>query len=948
MSVKIGISIKQNSYSSKTNSSSVTVTVTASWKGGSWNHLNPSGWVKIDGKTYNFKASFNKRKTKSGSCNLYSKKVTVKHSANGTKKLSCSASYSSNVSSGTVTTSASKTLSKSGSSSSSTSSKTSSKRPTITAMDIQHDTDRTVFVTWSWNKSHTDHYVVRWYYATGDGVWFNAGDNDVKIKQHTYNAPQNAYKVRVYVKPVSDKTKKVNKTKTVHWVADWSNPKDYYFKNNPPTTPPVPEVEIEGTKLTAEVNNLQEINATYIEFQIVRDDKAIYKTGKAKITTYSATFTTTVTVGSEYKVRCRAIRGKDYSDWSEYSGNVGTVPATPSGIKVIKAQSPTSVFLDWDPVICDNYKIEYTEKNEWFDGSPNNVSSVTIEAKAASHAEITGIETGKEWFFRLRAEDEDGASGWTDIKSIILGKKPSAPTTWSSTTTAIIGEPLNLYWVHNSEDGSSQKYAELEIDVDGHKTTQTIKNTEDEEEKDKTSVYPIDTSKWTEGTVIKWRVRTSGVTLEYGDWSIQRTVDIYAKPTLDLSVTNSDGEMIDSITAFPFYIKGLAGPKTQEQVGYHLSIISENTYKTVDEVGNVKVINKDEPVYSQYHDTSDPPLVEMTAGNVDLETGMTYKIACMVSMNSGLTAEQSLSLKVMWKDVNYIPDAEIGVDSETLTSIIKPYCVEYENLYYKVNYDQESGTYTKTDEQLETLEGLIVDGAITDTGDNVFIGLLNDVEIYFCIVQSDTPILVQDVLLSIYRREYDGSFQVIETGMENVRGAYAVDEHPSLDFARYRIVATTKSTGAITYYDVPGYPVKEKSIIIQWDEKHRIFDTYGSEDALVDPPWSGSMLKLPYNIDVSDSNKADTSLVEYIGRKRPVSYYGTQLGETSTWNAEIEKSDKETLYAIRRLATWMGDVYVREPSGSGYWASISVSYNQKHLDLTIPVTFNITRVEGGA
>lgn len=33
------------------------------------------------------------------------------------------------------------------------------------------------------------------------------------------------------------------------------------------------------------------------------------------------------------------------------------------------------------------------------------------------------------------------------------------------------------------------------------------------------------------------------------------------------------------------------------------------------------------------------------------------------------------------------------------------------------------------------------------------------------------------------------------------------------------------------------------------------------------PAWAGSMLKLPYNIDVSDSNESDVTLVEYIGRK---------------------------------------------------------------------------------
>ena len=63
---------------------------------------------------------------------------------------------------------------------------------------------------------------------------------------------------------------------------------------------------------------------------------------------------------------------------------------------------------------------------------------------------------------------------------------------------------------------------------------------------------------------------------------------------------------------------------------------------------------------------------------------------------------------------------------------------------------------------------------------------------------------------------------------------------------------------------------------------------------------------------------------------------------------DIPKTDTETLYAIRRLARYMGDVYVREPSGSGYWANIKVSYNQNHDSLVIPISFSITRVEGGA
>ena len=207
--------------------------------------------------------------------------------------------------------------------------------------------------------------------------------------------------------------------------------------------------------------------------------------------------------------------------------------------------------------------------------------------------------------------------------------------------------------------------------------------------------------------------------------------------------------------------------------------------------------------------------------------------------------------------------------------------------------------------------------------------------------------LVEGVTLSVYRREYDGSFTELATGVNHMYGTFVPDPHPALDYARYRVVATTNDTGAVSYYDIPAYPVGESSIIIQWDEQWTNFDN-DSEDALADPVWDGSLLRLPYNIKVNDRHSPDVSLINYIGREHPVAYYGTQLGVSSSWSTDIDKKDEETLYGIRRLARYMGDVYVREPSGTGYWANIKVSYGQSYNNLTIPVTFDVTRVEGGA
>ena len=102
------------------------------------------------------------------------------------------------------------------------------------------------------------------------------------------------------------------------------------------------------------------------------------------------------------------------------------------------------------------------------------------------------------------------------------------------------------------------------------------------------------------------------------------------------------------------------------------------------------------------------------------------------------------------------------------------------------------------------------------------------------------------------------------------------------------------------------------------------------------------MIKLPYNIDISDDVDPDVELVEYIGREHPVSYHGTQLGSTSTWSMEIPKEDKSAIYALRRLQKWMANVYVREPSRSGYCASVNVSFNIKHRKTVVPVTLNTT------
>lgn len=835
---------------------------------------------------------------------------------------------------------------------SSSGSSTNSNKPEILQFGELASEPGKLFATWKWHKAgDTAKYKVLWTYDSGDGVWFSGENKEISVdkdapelsRQSIYSVPATAKKIRFKVKPIST-SKTDNGNETFLWEADWSDVKTWTDSTPLATPGSAPNVELVKYKLTASLTGIKIANATHIEFEVHKDNSnSNYARKKAKITTEQASYVFTVDAGSQYKVRCRAYNSTDktYSDWTAYSDNYKAMPAAPVGFTVVRGNSETSVYLEWEAVnAAETYDIEYTTKKEYFDTASDTTVEQGIEF---TKREITGLESGEEYFFRLRAVSEGGTSGWSEVSSVVIGEEPAAPTTWSSSTTVITGEPLKLYWVHNSKDASSQTFAEVEMTIGGIVETYTIENTTDEDEKDKTSVHEVDTTEYPEGTSILWRVRTAGITKKYGDWSIQRTVDIYAPPTLELKMTDIGGNVIETLTSFPFYIYALAGPKTQAPIGYHLAITANESYETTDSVGRAITINAGDAVYSKYFDIQDALLVEMSAGNIDLENNISYTITCEVSMNSGLTASAEVEFSVTWEELAFAPNAEIAIDYDTMTASIRPYCVDGKLVCHLVNV--EGDTYTLGEEFPGGVWGEPYNGVRLETGELVYFGMTTTgEEIYYCFIE--TVATVEGVLMSVYRREFDGSFTELAADLDSSRATTVTDPHPALDYARYRIVAKTQATGAVTYYDLPGFYVGGKAAIIQWDEEWSNFDVT-NEDEMVQPPWSGSMLKLPYNIDVTDNSAPDVSLIKYIGREHPVGYYGTHVGSTASWTVEIEKDDKDTLYALRRLMRWMGNAYVREPSGAGYWANVVVSFTQTHCEKTIPVTITINRVEGG-
>ena len=796
------------------------------------------------------------------------------------------------------------------------------KKVTYNWFALDAGSERSMFATWSFDRANTGHYVIEWDYDCLDGAGYRIGSHGTsENKESSYSAPENAKIVRLSVKPVST-TYDSNNTQVHHWTDGEAEIKTYDFSNNPPLLPPSPNVVINNdNKMTITMDNIDDkINGDKIEIAIYQNDTTKYATiiGDIIMDSLFLTASCDVDPGYNYKVRCRSVRNDTiYGGWTQFTSNVKSRPISPKIInnltpKVISEQGNKTygVLVEWDLLsIADNYTVEWTTNIEYFD-SGSNVSSSDTTTDQGSSILITDIQPGHEYFFRVASVNTAGKSkDWSEIKSIKIGTKPSAPTTYSNVVSAVIGEDLKLYWTHNPSDGSIETFARLHIlvydplhpELEPTQITKVIPNDRPEEEQRQTNVYVINSSdqEWVflqNGFNIKWKVQTAGIDTAYSDYSVTREANVYAKPTIELDVLNMDGATINEFNNFPIYAKVLSKPVTQTPLSYYVEVRSNNSYDTVNDTGNSKHINVGDIIYKKNYDPKINPwsfMIEFEPSSIDFENNCSYTISVSVYMNSGLNSKIEKSFLANFKDTYYDVNANVTLNKDTYDASINPFCYEY------VTVDNE--------------------------------------------VQK---VLSSNSVLSVYRKQYDGTYICIAKDIPNSLNTYITDPHPSLDYARYRIIAKNNQNGSISYHDTQSVKNNESAIIIQWSDKWTPFQTSES-NGFIEPPWSGSLLRLPYNIEISNNNNVDVSLVNYIGRENPVSYYGEQKNESGSWKVDIPYDDKETLYMLRKLSIWNDDVYVREPSGIGYWANISIDYSTKYNDLVIPITINVRRVEGG-
>lgn len=830
--------------------------------------------------------------------------------------------------------------------------------------------NKTIYAEWSVTGSATSFTVAWQVLPWGSKKWFAASTTTASTPPKskpkdcpTFDIPQNCEKVKALVK-VSGvasgeytvtktkkkkikkhgkrKTKKVKVTEKIpKWKAspNWVESKPLSGHNTKSTTPGTPTIEIKnGTAGLVKLENYNDTSgagAKKINFEIVRRcEGTVNSEAKSATISYGVASTTfTALVGYTYKARASAVsdpikKGFAESEFSSYSAEVSAglaKVANPPKLATQKKAGITVVKVTWDKVYgAKKYRIEYTKNPDYFDhDTGGQVSSVEIDAPVGSSKTVSAyitneIDMGNRWYFRVRAEGEGDITGpWSGNSSIILGTPPAAPTSWSLEDIGKVGGKVTLCWTHNTTDGSimEKAYVAWKIGPNGSYSTKELSIQSQNTDEDKViTTYAwenLPTGSIPDSSTVYWKVRTKGIANDYGPYSTERTIKFYSPPTLTMTINNNSvnastltGLTSDNsytlINRFPITVRTTSGPVTQTPIGINYEVVPEEDYVVTIDDGTERYYSEGEVVFRHYTniDGSGSAMHSQTLtlepGNIFLQNGVHYTVRATIAMSNGLTATAQRGIYPYWEQSTYDMTADIVIDEINLLAYVTPECRD-----------------AKTGE-----------------------------------------VLTSGVLVSIYRREVNGSFVLVSKNNDVADHVTVMDIHPALDYARYRLVGISKITGVVTFEDLPGEPVDEDGIVIQWDEAWRDIDEGIARfketlDTLEDENYpAGSLLRLDYNVDVNDDMGKETSLVSYAGRTYPVSYYGTQRSLTSKWTVQIPKTDMEVLNSVRRLAMFGGDSYVREPNGTGYWAALTVSYSITHDSSLIPVTFSITRVEG--
>lgn len=790
----------------------------------------------------------------------------------------------------------------------------------VTNLSVAHEIglEHGVDIRWVFkNAKNTDHFNVDCEYAVKqnakktDWVWISAQVQEFTVANASVNpkntnfrvswtAPSNALVARVRVAPVAITDTKKNKPVSRYKSEYTKKSKIIDFRT---VALPAPSLSVsfdaETSKATVTVTS-NDVDARTCRIWAVYSGKNSVNQAGIQLSAGSATKVYTVSAGQTWVFH--ATCSTDSNKKTSPEATVQTVTAKPGQPSLVngswKSYGEDGIKFSWSAVTgAVSYTVEYVADNAAY-FTVNRDAVRTVTGITGNTFVQTGLEAGHTWYMRVQAVNASGNGSWTNGSTAYakLALVPDAPTTYDTDPSYKRNETVRMRWTHNCEDNADQTAAQVRMkkstQTDGQASTTTVSPGTD-------SYLVKSLSSYSDGDVVMWSVRTKGNRSEWSPWSIWRQFTVYDVPTVTCVLsqpgTGSEASVDDDehpLSSLPLTVTTNASGGGSSVCGYHVAVkaAEDTSYDEMD--GSETIIAAGNIVYERDYDTNETPFDMVIGVEAGLPDACVLSITVDAVMASGLRCESTaVTFGVNFDNNVPTPTSTVYFDDSELTASIECAC-------YAVDED----------------------GAETEN-------------------------LVTGVVLSVYRINNDKSLSLIESGLENSGNAVVIDPHANFGICEYRVVATDTSTGMSSYEDGADASVHQ-TCCVQWDERWDKFTESEDEDGLPVYTYSGSRIDGLYNLNLDESGNMQAEDAEYIGRKHPVSYYGTQRGHTASYRVDFPKSDTATLAKCRRLMDYAGDAYVREPSGLGFWAHVSNPRISRSYDSqAISFTFDAIHVD---
>jgi len=605
----------------------------------------------------------------------------------------------------------------------------------------------------------------------------------------------------------------------------------------------------------------------------------------------------------------------------------GTIPVAPSSVTAQATEwlGVVKVGWDWDWSDADIAVVSWSDEPIAWE-STTEPSSHEINNMHAAQWYISGLETGKTWYIRVKLVQTNGDARtegpWSDIVAIDLSSAPTVPVLELSSPVITVDGEVTASWAYSSNDGTDQGYAEIttvEINADGVWYGQYALTADNSVDPDKDyfsesgGIYTLETPGGTEDpqalgwyeivpNIIAHTETAQHVTIsaEEQGWTSGDTYNLAVR------VVSTSGKMSDSwsdpvgVTVADPLTATITTSSLVYETYIDTSDMSRDIYVlkampltvTITGAGDggttTLAIERAESYHVERPDGSDfngyegetiaiatqtgEDQITVDLGNLigSFDDGAAYRLVATVNDDLGQSAETTLDFEVHWTHQALMPTATMSMDNTNYIALITP----------------------------------VAPGG-TDPDDT----------------------------FDIYRLSVDKPQLVVKDG---AWGTTYVDPYPTIgEQGGHRVVFKSKEGDYITASNQPAWVDLTKYDGDILDLRYSVID------------FDGNRLECDFNQSLSNSFEKDFQETRYLGGAIQGDW-NPGIRRTGTVNAVfITAYDPNAIRTLRQLAAWPGICHVRTKDGSSYAADVQVgddvSYDSSGKVVSASLT--ITRVD---